>query len=94
MFGDFVESSANAYATVAKANHEITWWAVILAGMLIMQALRLMKSEHLQDLTPALQKSIAAMLNLVIAFSVMLIMIQFHVYWMPLVERVIDFVFG
>ena len=94
MLGDALVGGANAYSIVAETNHKLEWWAVILAGVIIVQSMRMLNSEKLSKLSLPLQRSAALLLQFAMLFSIMLILIQFESSWLPYIESGIEWIEG
>ncbi len=92
LIGELLEGASSAYATVAKINHEIKWWAIILLSMIIRSAYVFLSNPALSRLSPPLQKAAANLLNLTIVICIMLVFIQFAPFWMPLLENGIEYI--
>lgn len=87
-----ISSSAGAYAVIKKVNNDIQWWAVILAGAVLMACFRTLSWLRPSMMIPAMQRALACLIYLVVAFCIMLIMIQFRDFWIPVVTFSIDYI--
>lgn len=87
-----INDGAGAYAVIKKVNHEIQWWAVLLAGAMIIACFRSLSWLRPSMMVPSMQRALACLIYLVICFCIMLIMIQFRNLWIPTVTLMVEYV--
>ena len=93
-FSTLISDSAGAYAVIKKVNHEIQWWAVLLAGAVMISMFRALSWLRPSQMVPMMQRALACLVYSVIGFCIMLIMIQFRDLWLPTVSLMVNYIVG
>jgi hypothetical protein len=88
--GSLLTGAGSLYSAVVEANHSIKWWAIIMCGLIIRGMYITIGSPYVASLSPKLQDAVALFVKFTIYFCIMLIIIQFQPFYMPVVEWIVD----